>query len=303
MPTTAFLNTRKTNQTLSGSNLVATSSGAGGVHADRPITGLSYFSAVITTLTGAPQIGICAIDSSVASALGSTTSSIGYVLTTGAVQLNGATLATIQTTVAGQRVDVAVHFGYRLIWFRTNAGNWNNSPTADPATLAEGIDFSAMTAPNTMTAAVYASLTGTVWTAQFSTPFTNAAPSGYSSLDVVAYTRAQWSSDPRDTAIPTGQPGPFGFRASSMPRDLFGFKPYNGRTITVVSGTVMELGITVPNKRVDVYDRNTGELLGTAFSASDGTWSIRCLGRPSVRVVADDPTTYNSLVYDNVIPT
>ena len=87
-----------------------------------------------------------------------------------------------------------------------------------------------------------------------------------------------------------------------MPRDLFGFRPYNGRTFTLVSGYVMELGVPKPNKRVAVYDRTTDELLGTTLSAADGSWSINCMGRPLVKVVADDPTTYNSLVYDDVTP-
>jgi hypothetical protein len=38
--------------------LVATSTAAGGVRGTRPLSGLSYFSGVITTLTGTPQIGI-----------------------------------------------------------------------------------------------------------------------------------------------------------------------------------------------------------------------------------------------------
>lgn len=294
---------RKSNQTISGTgNLVATSTAAGGAHADRPLSGPTYFSAVITTLTGTPQIGICPVDSAVGTALGSTTASIGY-LSTGVVQYNGTTLATIATYAAGNRIDCAVHWGYRLIWFRVNGGNWNNNVANDPATLTGGIDISGVASPNVMVPAIYASASGTVWTMEFSTPFTNAAPSGFVTVDTVQYVTANWTTDPRLYPIPSGNPASGTFIASILPNDELTFgKHYNGTTYTKVSGTVMEVGVTIAGKRVDVYDRVTGELLGTDYSASDGTWAVYCLGRPNVRVVADDPTSYNSLVYDNVIP-
>jgi hypothetical protein len=51
----------KTNTTLSGGNLVATSTGLGGVRSGRAdVSGLTYFEGVITTLTGSPQIGVAA---------------------------------------------------------------------------------------------------------------------------------------------------------------------------------------------------------------------------------------------------
>jgi hypothetical protein len=300
---TALHTTLKTNTTLSGGNLVATSTGAGGARSDRPITGLTYFSAVITTLTGAPQIGIARNDYSGAAALGSQTSSVGYVPTTGIVQYNGATLATIQTSAQGNRIDCAVNWPDRLIWFRTNAGNWNNNVANDPATGVGGIDISGVAAPGTMVAAVYASLTGNVWTMEFSTAFTNAPPTGYASLDVVGYVRAQWVCDPRGAPVTGGLlPASFSCRASSMPRDGVASKWFNGTTITVVSGITKEGGVAAGNKRVEVYDRNTGELLNSGLSDGSGNWSLPCLGRPAVRVVGSDPTTYNSVVFDNVVP-
>lgn len=281
---------------------VATSTAAGGAHADRAISGLTYFSAVITTLTGTPQIGICDVASAVGTALGSTLTSVGY-LSTGAVQLNGVTIATIAAYVATNRIDCAVDWGARMIWFRVNNGNWNNNVANNPATGVGGIDISTAINLGTATPAIYASLSGTVWTMEFSTPFTNAAPASFVTVDTIQYTVANWTTDPRGYFVPTGTPPAAVLKAYQLPNDESTFgKHYNGSTITRVSGTIMEVSVTIGGKRVDVYDRVTGELLGTTYSAVDGTWSVACLGRPSVRVVADDPTTYNSLVYDNVLP-
>jgi hypothetical protein len=72
--------------------------------------------------------------------------------------------------------------------------------------------------------------------------------------------------------------------------------------IQTVSGTVQEYGVAIAGRRVDVYDRHTGELIGTTVSASDGTWSVNCLGRVTVRVVCSDPFTFDSMVFDNVVP-
>jgi hypothetical protein len=54
------------------------------------------------------------------------------------------TVATIQGWVSGNTLCVAVDLDARLIWFRTNGGNWNNSGTANPATGAGGLDMNRM---------------------------------------------------------------------------------------------------------------------------------------------------------------
>jgi hypothetical protein len=297
---TALHTTLKTNTTLSGGNLVATSTGAGGARSDRAITGLTYFSAVLTTLTGAPRIGIASTNWNTNNALGSGTDSLGYVPTTGVVAVNGVTLTTIQTSAQGDRIDVAVDAFNRLIWFRTNNGNWNNNVANNPVTGVGGIDFtSGMTLFGTMVAAVYASLTGTVWTMQLSTAFTNTPPTGFQSLDVVAISAI--SSVPPTQFI--GSYTAAGFGVSAAKECSTRGKHFSGPgPVTVVSGTTKESGVTVSNKKVEVYDRDTGELLGTTYSDGSGNWSVPALGRPTVRVVGSDPTTYNSVVYDNVVP-
>jgi hypothetical protein len=51
------------------------------------------------------------------------------------------TITTIQTWAGGNTLCIAVDLDARLIWFRTNGGNWNNSGTANPATGAGGVNL------------------------------------------------------------------------------------------------------------------------------------------------------------------
>lgn len=296
---------RKSNQTLSGGNLVATSTGAGGVGTSRTILQPSYGEFTITTLTGVPRVGISTLNAPQTTTLDNGNFCLGYD-PTGAVKMNGVTLATIATYAQGNRVDMAIHPTRQLIWFRVAGGNWNNNVLNDPATLVGGIDYSGMAQPGTFQMAVSTSLTGNVWTAVLSAAgWGGAAPSGYGSIDASPIVKQdnldRWN--PSQTPIAHDDPLVTGLLLRADIRDTRNYKFFlPAGIITKVSGTILEVGATVAGRRVDAYDRVTGELLGTAFSASDGTWSIACLGRPSVRVVADDPTTYNSLVYDNVIP-
>lgn len=287
---------------LSGGNLIATSSGAATAAATRPLTGLSYCSAVITTLTGTPAIGLISNPYSISGAglLGATVDSLGY-RSGGTVVVNAVTLATLAAFVQGDRIDVAINPMDRMIWFRVNNGNWNNNVANDPATGVGGIDYSGMTLSRNLVA-VCASLTGAVWTAQFSTAFTNTPPTGFASIDNVGYTIARSTPSYQGNPVVAQTLGPAA-RTGSMPggdKTLRSFSPAG--VTTVVSGTCQENGSAVVGRRVDVYDRDTGELIGTTTSGGGGSWSVPAVGRPSVRIVGSDPTIYNSLVYDNVNP-
>lgn len=279
--------------------LVATSTGAGGVYSSKMISGPCYFEATPTTITGAPSVGITLATWNTSTALTAQTGSIGY-LATGAVQINGVTVATIATWAAGNRIDCAVDPDARLIWFRVAGGNWNNNAANNPATGVGGIDISSLIF-GSMAAAVYASLTGNVWTTVFSAAsFAGVPPAGFSSIDVSGYATA-------DSTKYTPAPG-----AAPAVGTLASEKPTDGSTqgrhfspagpVTVVSGTTKESGTVVTGRLVEVFDRNTGDRLGYTVSDGGGNWSIPCLGRPSVRVVGSDPTTFNSQVFDNAVP-
>lgn len=117
--------------------------------------------------------------------LGDNNDAIGHYGVTGNVYLNyigtSTAVATLNTAAVGDVVDIAV-YGGNNVWFRVNGGNWNDNPSADPATNTGGLSISGL---------------GTVWpaytlmkdtnsasyTANFgATTFPYAPPSGYSAL-------------------------------------------------------------------------------------------------------------------------
>jgi hypothetical protein len=283
---------RKVNTNLSGANLVATSTGAGGVASSRSATQNFYAEFTPTTVTGTPRVGISSLTAPQTTSLENALYCLGYDAS-GAVKVNNVTLATIAAWAQGNRIDMAVNVLMALIWFRVAGGNWNNNVVNDPATNTGGIDFSSMTIRGSLDAAVSASLTGTVWTAAFTT-FAGTAPAGYVSLDGATSIAVKQGVDgviPPANA-PDASPAIFLGAPLRDTRIYRYFQPAGA--ITTVSGTTKEGGTPVAGRKVEVYDRATGDLIGNR--------SIPALGRPAVRVVGSDPTTYNSVVYDNVVP-
>ncbi|CAJ5551361.1 Uncharacterised protein [Burkholderia pseudomallei] len=70
-----------------------------------------------------------------------------------------------------------------------------------------------------------------------------------------------------------------------------------------VSGTVTVNGTATSGLLVRAYAKATGEFIGQATSASDGTYSIKCgADWADVYVIAFDPTTYQAIIYDQVVP-
>ncbi|CAK1277484.1 F5/8 type C domain [Burkholderia pseudomallei] len=70
-----------------------------------------------------------------------------------------------------------------------------------------------------------------------------------------------------------------------------------------VSGTVTVNGTATGGLLVRAYAKATGEFIGQATSASDGTYSIKCgVDWADVYVIAFDPTTYQAVIYDQVAP-
>ncbi|CAJ4966302.1 F5/8 type C domain [Burkholderia pseudomallei] len=70
-----------------------------------------------------------------------------------------------------------------------------------------------------------------------------------------------------------------------------------------VSGTVTVNGTATGGLLVRAYAKATGEFIGQATSASDGTYSIKCgADWADVYVIAFDPTTYQAVIYDQVVP-
>jgi hypothetical protein len=298
---TTFDPAHTTNTALSGGNLIATSSGAGGTYSSRMAQGPFYFECTPTTLTGTPSIGLaCAWNTS--TALQSATNTLAY-LASGAVQVNGVTLATIAAWAQGNRIDCACDPANRLIWFRVAGGNWNNNAANNPAigTQTGGIDISSM-ALGTIAAAIYASATGNVWSAAFSAAsWAGAAPSGYSSPDAIQYTVARNIVLPYEANPISAQTLGPAARAFPNGQDKYeaAFSPAG--PMTYVSGQVQESGVPVAGKWVEVCDRDTGDRLGRVKSDGSGNWQIACLGRVSVVAFCLDPA-FNALIFDNIVP-
>ena len=152
-----------------------------------------YWEVHVDALGG--DVGVGVVNSSASHAdgdfLGSYTDAIGEY-ENGAVWYNFGEVATANPTfAAGDTVCVAVDFNAGLIWWRTNAGNWNNSGTADPSTGTGGITVGITGALFPAYSVKYDGTTQSAVTANFgATTFAHTMPSGFSSLDVPAGTVA-----------------------------------------------------------------------------------------------------------------
>jgi hypothetical protein len=104
-----------------------------------------YFEFTDSVIGGAAQrVGIAASTVSLTGDLGAATNTLGYQ-TSGTVRIDSDSniVATIQARSASDVTACAIDFSAGKIWFKnlTDASNWNNSGTADPATGTEGISF------------------------------------------------------------------------------------------------------------------------------------------------------------------
>lgn len=134
-----------------------------------------------------------------------------------------------------------------------------------------------------------------------------------STWTIAAYVRAQtvWgASETRTFPVNAGAETARSFKpmnpanAGTVPAVniiLLGKAPTPGPK--TVSGTVTVNGTATGGLLVRAYAKATGELVGQATSASDGTYSIKCgADWADVYVIAFDPTTYQAVVYDQVVP-
>lgn len=287
---------------LSGGNLTVTSSGVGTAAAQRKMTGLTYYEVTVGTLTGTPGIGFVNSYYNMASGtvMGTDNNGLSY-RSSGAVVLNGATLSTIATYVAGNRVDVAVDMINQMVWFRVAGGNWNNSGAANPATNTGGISYAGISAKN-IVPAVTASATGTIITAAFDT-FAGTPPSGFVTVTTQQGSSVNGTADRTGASLPP--PSATILTSWGTPDDAW----YGGvslwspsAAVTSVSGQVQEAGTPVAGKNVFLYDHDTGQLLGHTVSDGSGNFSIPALGRVRTFAVATDSPTYNALIFDMVVP-
>jgi hypothetical protein len=143
-------------------------------------TGKYYFELTTAINAGATDVGIANAAFVTTNPLwANTADSIGYRGDTGAVETNGTVLATVQTW-NDNTISVATDLGAMLLWVRVDAGNWNNSGTADPATGVGGISFASLNV-GPYFPAINLHDTGEVNTANFgATAYAETVPAGSS---------------------------------------------------------------------------------------------------------------------------
>jgi len=173
------------NTTLSGGNLTAAGTAAGGVRSvDRVRTGKYYWEYTWNTASNNSAVGISNSLAALATVGGSGVNA-GVNNVTGAINVNGVAMSTgIGTISAGGVVCIAVDVDARLVWFRNGAaGNWNGSATANPATGVGGYSIAPiMSSAFSVYALASQNNTGTNITANFGTSaFTGTVPSGFNS--------------------------------------------------------------------------------------------------------------------------
>jgi hypothetical protein len=96
--------------------------------------------------------------------------------------INGAFPDWLTPYVSGNVVGMAIDFTAKLVWCRVGAGNWNGSPTANPAAGIGGFSIAAYT--GAVHYFVSSGGTGSVATVNFgATAFANAAPAGFGAWD------------------------------------------------------------------------------------------------------------------------
>ena len=143
--------------TLTGGNLIATANAAdavgSAVRAVRSQTSGLRYAEFTATLVNAPtgnmSVGIANATAPITGAiLGGDVNSVGYY-DNGTVYLNLVVVATLATYVTGNVISMAVNSARTKIWFRVNAGGWNNDILANqnPATDVGGISITAITGP------------------------------------------------------------------------------------------------------------------------------------------------------------
>lgn len=167
---------------LSNGNLTATgtTSAAGTVRATVGKTTGSFYHEIVvvspSTSTANHSAGVANGGLSLAAAVGSTATSIGFIIS-GAVIRGNSNLGNFLGALAnGDVIGVAVNIAIGRIWFRKNGGAWSNS--GNPVAGTGGHTF-------TVSGTIYPAVSCTVnvaqaWTARFSSgSWGTAAPSGF----------------------------------------------------------------------------------------------------------------------------
>jgi hypothetical protein len=187
---------------LTNSNRTATNSGAphnAAVRAQSNVTsGKWHWEITVGTPwegNGAAA-GIATDEMALTNYLGDQADSLGWY-NDGALYLNELIIATVAGYAAGNRLAIEFDATAKLIWFAVGSGNWNNSPTANPATGAEGISTAGIVNGTTISPAssLYGTTDSTILHTEAAS-FTRAVSSGFA-----AYATASGGAPPSEDLV------------------------------------------------------------------------------------------------------
>jgi hypothetical protein len=172
--------------TLSNGNLTATTSTGGFQLVGSTVSKSSglFYCEMTLTYNGANRVfGLSNNSESLSNFAGASVNSIGWIISDGRIFLNNAVLTTIASLGAASAnvASMAVDFTHSKIWFRVDAGNWNNDILANqnPATNTGGISIAGLAGASLYFPAANPG-TSDNFTANFgATAYAQSVPSGF----------------------------------------------------------------------------------------------------------------------------
>lgn|SRR5262245_2320498 len=179
---------KSANMVLSGGNLTGniSSGGDNGARATTSIaSGKRYFEIkAVDAGTGAGADTGCGIATSSAglTTVGATPSNAALIyVPSGNIWYNNAnTGISLGTPAVGDVFCIALDMDNKRIWFRRNAGNWNNNASYDPSTNTGGISISSVFTSNAAYPIITIYAISVHLTANFgATAFAQSVPSGF----------------------------------------------------------------------------------------------------------------------------
>lgn len=191
-----------TNVTLSNGNLTATHSataGNSGVRVGTALnTGKYYFEMKRIVAASGDVYGLCAPANTYNQVL-TGNATVVMVALNGNINVAGVASGSLGAFAANDVAGIAIDIGAGLVWARKNAGNWNNSGTANPATGVGGFAIAAGTALAPVAAFGTGAGTESCIANFGATAYANAAPAGFGSwvgntgaLDTGAIAASTW---------------------------------------------------------------------------------------------------------------
>lgn len=172
--------------TLSTFNLTFTTGSNSGVRTVARQSAFKYYwEYTLASVSGLQVlVGVANASATLSSIGGTPTNASGMYCNSGALYINGTTAPgnpNLGAPANGDVLCVALDMDNSLVWYRRNAGNWNASGTANPATATGGISVSAIISTGLYgVAASSIGVSGAVIVANFgNTPFLQTVPSGF----------------------------------------------------------------------------------------------------------------------------